>query len=105
MILGDGTTVTFTVPGPSVAMLPPLGTPAVVFVPVAGPQGPPGVGSPLTFTGTWSSFSTAHTFAYLPPVRLIDSTGEEVEIGVEYPDATHVAVTFPTPFTGTIVVG
>lgn len=108
MILGEGVDIVVVPPGPSFTTVAAPAAPPVLVFPVAGPagaQGPPGIGSPLTFTGTWSSFSAAHTFTYLPPVRLVDATGEEVEIGVEYPDPTHVAITFPTPFTGTIIIG
>lgn len=75
---------------------------------IQGPRGPSGSGSgsdALSFTGTWSSFFTAHDFPYLPPVLVVDAGGLPVETDYEYPDATHVAITFPAPFTGTITIG
>lgn len=68
-----------------------------------GPQGPPGTGAPevyqLQAVSTWNH---AHDFPYLPDVRLVDENNEVVEIGVEYPDAQTVYLTFPQPFTGTV---
>lgn len=70
-----------------------------------GPQGPPGTGFPSVFQVTdVGSWHQQHDFLYLPDVRLIDELGEDVEIGVEYPDANHVYIEFPTPFTGTIIL-
>lgn len=77
----------------------------VVRSPAQGPPGPPGRDGggtdPYPVTAI-SSFSQLHNFAYPPEVRLIDDTGELVDVGVEYPDDTHVYISFPTPFTGTI---
>lgn len=72
-----------------------------------GPQGLPGApgGSPQVIpVVAISSWSYTHSYPYPPEVRFIDADGEEVEYGVEYPDATHIAVEFPLPFTGTIIV-
>jgi hypothetical protein len=60
---------------------------------------------PIVYTvNAISSFSRAHTFPYPPDVRLIDTSGYGVETAVEYPDSEHVYISFPTPFTGTIVL-
>jgi hypothetical protein len=109
VILGADTVVTVEPPGPVFVTAAPPASSEVVVLPIAGPAGAAGTGpgrhDPVTFTGTWTSFSTAHTFGYRPDVWLIDAAGEAVDIAVEYPDATHVAITFPVPFTGTILLG
>lgn len=51
-----------------------------------------------------SSWNQVHVYSYLPEVRLIDETGVGVEIAVEYPDAAHVYIEFPLPFTGTVIL-
>src|SRR4051812_1789427 len=102
--------------GQTIIVDPPT-PPPVSVVPTPGPPGPPGgvtslngdtgdviLPQPATFIGTWSSFSTAHTFPYLPPVLVVDAGGLPVEADVEYPDTTHVAITFPAPFTGSITI-
>lgn len=101
---GFGTTLVVDPPAPCPVVVAPPAAPPAVVVPVPGPRGP-AAAAPLVFTGTWSSFSTAHTYAYLPPVRVVAADGTEVTADVEYPDATHVAITFPAPFTGTILIG
>lgn len=67
-----------------------------------GPQGPPG-GHPEVFellaVSTWTY---QHDFPYRPELRLVDVDNEAVEVGVEYPDAQTVSITFPVPFTGTV---
>ena len=86
--------------------------PDTVIVQGVGIQGPKGEkgddGSgiePEIYTLTAvSSWYHAHTFPYPPEVRLVDQTGEECEIGVEYADDTHVSITFPVPFTGTLIL-
>jgi hypothetical protein len=72
-----------------------------------GPQGPPGASAPLPLAYSVvavSLWSQAHSFGYLPEVRLIDPTGSAVAIGAQYPDANTVFLLFPTPFTGTIIL-
>lgn len=107
VILGAGTRVKLRPAVPRITTTPPRSS--VLVKPVAGPAGadgaPGGRPDPVTFTGTWSSFYTAHTFPYLPDVWLINQAGDAVEVGTEYPDATHVSISFPVPFTGKIVIG
>lgn len=50
-------------------------------------------------------FTFHHNLAYPPPVRFVDPTGLDVQAGIEYPTAGEVHVSFPTPFTGTILIG
>lgn len=71
-----------------------------------GPQGPPGGVLPDVHVGTWSSVTFLHAFPFLPSVRAIeDVTNNEVTVNPNYPDATHVSLQFPQPFTGTILLG
>jgi hypothetical protein len=51
-----------------------------------------------------SSFYGTHFFPYLPAVRLVDQSNSAVDIAVDYPDSSHVAITFPSPFTGKIIL-
>lgn len=70
-----------------------------------GPQGPAGPSglNPQSYVLTdVSSWFHVHDYAYPPNVRLVDGSGEEVEIGVDYPDASSVSIVFPVPFTGTV---
>lgn len=110
-ISGVAEIVDWSTSGLSVVIV--AGIPAVVQPP--GPdiivtfQGPPGIpgGSfvPLVYAlVAVSSWNQVHAFPYLPDVRLIDAAREAVDIAVEYPDATHVSITFPVPFTGTVVL-
>lgn len=62
---------------------------------------PPPITYAVTAISTWNQ---VHTFPYPPSVRLIDPSGEWVDIGVEYPNPTTVHISFPTPFTGTIIL-
>jgi hypothetical protein len=107
MILGNTDVIAVVPPGPRFAILSPPAPPSVLVLPVAGPAGTGGGSgsTPTVYSGTFSTFSASHSFTYPPPVRLIDSTGEDISIGIEYPDATHVAISFPVPFTGKIIVG
>lgn len=69
---------------------------------IIGPAGPPG-DAPLAFPlVAASSWTKVHAYPYLPEVRLVDSSGEAVEIGVEYPASNTVSISFPVPFTGTV---
>jgi hypothetical protein len=57
------------------------GEPITVTVGGTGPRGPPGVPAPLPLAYSVvgvSSWSQAHSFGYLPEVRLIDPTGTAV---------------------------
>lgn len=70
-----------------------------------GPQGNPGIGAATVYTVTAiSSWTQTHSLPYPPQIRLIDGNGDEVEIAVHYPDNTSVSLSFPTPFTGRIVL-
>jgi hypothetical protein len=72
-----------------------------------GPTGPPGTPAPLPVSYELvavSSWSLAHSFPYSPIVMLLSASGTQVYVTVEYPDATHVAITFPDPFTGTVIL-
>lgn len=71
-----------------------------------GPPGPPGpVVEPIEYdlinTSNWTQ---AHTLPYLPEVRLIDTAGRSVLVQVNYPDATHINIVFPQPFTGKVLL-
>lgn len=50
-----------------------------------------------------SSISLEHAFAN-PPIVYVVQDGELAMIGADYPDATHVYLVFPKPFTGTVVL-
>lgn len=65
------------------------------------PRGIPTVQYPVTLV---SSFHQAHIFPYPPNVSLVDQSGHSVNIGVSYPDSTHIFIEFPSPFTGTIIL-
>ena len=90
--------------------------PTVVVVRSPGPQGPRGVAGVAGVAGASapppqshdllavSSWSLAHTFGYPPEVMLLDEAGSVVETGVDYPDADTVSITFPTPFTGRVLL-
>lgn len=120
--------VTVTLEGPttvSVTTVPPtvstVGTPTITNtvsssteqvnvqeLGIVGPRGPQGPTGPsglnpqsYALTGA-SSWYHVHDYTYPPAVRLVDGSGEEVEIGVDYPDATSVSLVFPVPFTGTV---
>lgn len=85
-------------------------SPTVVVV--GNPTGPtgvvlPGTASlqPVTYNlAGVTSFSHSHLFPYLPSVKLVDSSGVTVGVTVEYPDASHVYIVFPQPFTGQVVL-
>jgi len=69
-----------------------------------GPPGPSG-GEPDVYAVTSvSSWTHAHSRDYPPLVRLVDSSNHWVIADVTYPDSSHVSLSFPTPFTGTIYV-
>lgn len=51
-----------------------------------------------------SSWNQVHSFPYPPSVRLINDLNQECDIYVEHLDSTHVNISFPTPFTGKIVL-
>lgn len=71
-----------------------------------GPAGPSGGYNPVS--GLYSnigSITIPHSFPYLPEVRLVElSSGLGVDVGVEYPDSSHVYIEFPQPFTGYIIL-
>jgi hypothetical protein len=70
-----------------------------------GPQGPPGTKFAEQYELTSvSSWNHAHDFDYYPVVRLVLPSGQEVETDIEYPDAHTVYISFPTPFTGTVIL-
>lgn len=72
-------------------------------VPVPGPPGPSGP-TPLSYpVSAVSSWFQAHNLGYYPMVHL-NQAGTLALVGAEYPDLGHVLVTFPTPFTGTIIL-
>jgi len=50
---------------------------------------------------TWTQ---QHTFSYKPAVRVLDTNNTEVLIAHNYPDATHVSIVFPSPFTGIVLL-
>jgi hypothetical protein len=70
-----------------------------------GPTGPPGSGvGSLAFTlNGVPSVTLEHSFAVLPMVYVI-ADGQLALIGASYPDATHVHLVFPQPFTGVVVL-
>ena len=54
-----------------------------------------------------SSWSMEHSFTYKPDVMLFDTNNggiERIYATTNYPDPTHVALLFPTPFTGTVIL-
>lgn len=67
-----------------------------------GPAGPPGGAPEVHPVTAISTFSVTHQFSYPPEVRLVDSAGDAVDVGVEYPTPQSVYIEFPTPFTGVI---
>lgn len=85
-----------------------LGQPIVVATPiVAGPQGPAGPpgNTPQSITLTAASdWNYTHDYPYMPEVRLIDPNGNWVGVGVQYPDAHTIYISFPVPFTGTVLL-
>jgi hypothetical protein len=92
-------------PPPVVVINPPPPAP-IVFISPPGPPGPAGggiaaVAYTLTAVGSWTH---THAFPYPPEVQLVLAAGERVYADVEYPDSTHVALVFPTPFTGTVIL-
>lgn len=78
-------------PAPTVVLNPALGG-------TLGPQG--ALSYPLTAASDWFH---VHAFGYPPQVRLVQD-GQAVDIAVEYPDASSVYLTFPSPFTGTVIL-
>lgn len=82
------------------------GTDTVVEVALVGPPGPIGPGyAPTEYDLTAvSNWTIAHGRTYLPDVWLIDATGALVAITVTYPDAAHLNISVPTPFTGKALV-
>lgn len=50
-----------------------------------------------------SSISLEHAFAN-PPIAYVVDNGQLALIGASYPDASHVYLQFPHPFTGTVVL-
>ena len=69
-----------------------------------GPQGPPGRSGVEYSLVSVSSWSHAHDFPYYPSVHLVDNTGQIAYLGATYPDASTVNLSFPQPFTGTVVL-
>lgn len=75
-----------------------------------GPQGPQGLpgqdGSvPTVFElVSVSSWTQAHDYSYLPEVRVLDADGFQVGLGVAYPNAHTVFLSFPAPFTGKVLL-
>jgi hypothetical protein len=60
---------------------------------------------PVTYTlSAVSAFNQGHSFPYLPGVRLIDASGQGVDAGVEFPDASTVHIDFPAPFSGVVIL-
>lgn len=77
----------------------------IVFIAPPGPPGPAGgAPSPVEYVVTAvSSFAHVHAFPYSPDVQLV-SGSERVYADATYPDSTHVHISFPTPFTGTVIL-
>lgn len=76
--------------------------PPIVFVAPPGPPGPSGA-EPLAFPLVAAgSVNAAHGLGFYPDVWFARADGEAVLYGIEYPDLSHVSVSFPTPFTGTM---
>lgn len=75
---------------------------------IVGPPGPQGASgqdgsAPQAYQlFAVSQWTQLHTYGYPPEVRLVDEDNEAVEVGVDYPDAHTVSITFPVPFTGTV---
>ena len=61
--------------------------------------------APIVFTGTWSSALLTHSFPYPPSVHLVGNDGKSYAVGHTHNDATHVAIQFPVPFSGKIILG
>lgn len=91
----------------------PLLPPSVVVVPVQGPPGPAGPpgdsSSALAFTQNVSSPMTSvtinHGLAFHPSgIVCLEADGSPalIGVGVSYPSAGQVVLTFGVPFTGTI---
>lgn len=81
----------------------------VVNLGVAGPRGDVGPQGPVATPVAYdlvevSMWTNTHTFPYNPWVQVLSATGTQMYVSAEYPDATHVAITFPDPFTGTVIL-
>lgn len=72
---------------------------------VGVPGQPGGAPNPIVYDLTSaSSFYRSHTFGYPPWVRLVLTDGTLALVGAEYPDSSHVAVSFPQPYTGKLIL-
>lgn len=91
--------------GPSMFTLgPPLQSSTTVDVPAPLPAPSGGGEEALRYDLTAvSSISLEHNFAAPPMVYVVQDGGLAL-IGADYPDATHVYLQFPQPFTGTVVL-
>jgi hypothetical protein len=107
--------VTTILDSPVVVVVPGPVQPTVIVSPpsapttIVQPQGPPGLPggapNPIVYElAAVSSWSQVHAFGYPPAVRFVDDTGTSVLCSVDYPDATHIHISFPQPFTGTVVL-
>lgn len=71
-----------------------------------GPAGPPG-GSYYVFTQNTPTtvWTIVHNMGIILPVTVIDSSGQEVEGDVDYPDLNTVVVTFSAAVAGVAYIG
>jgi hypothetical protein len=70
-----------------------------------GPTGPSGTTVAVEYTlVAVSSWTQAHSFGYLPTVSVFANGNENVAMSVSYPTTGTVHLTFPTPFTGKVVL-
>jgi hypothetical protein len=84
------------------------GTGAVVLTELSL-TGPPGIAGPRATPEFYpvvgvSTWTHTHSFAYPPDVRVLDAAEESVLIAASYPAPDQVSLTFPAPFTGTILL-
>lgn len=102
----DGPVTVIQPATPDVVVLPqPTPAPVVVINPSLGSTGGGGGGfDPVVYRLTaLSSWTVSHGFPYLPAVRLIEN-GEGVDSAVEYPADNEVHISFPSPFTGIVIL-
>jgi len=106
MQLAPGVSVTIVNPTPPRVVVAPVGPSAsqLVVVPSVGPQGPPGPvsGTELVQATPAASWSFLHTRGRRPAVAVYVG---DVLVGADVvATATTVAVTFPTPQSGSIIL-
>jgi len=83
-----------------------LGHSVRVSAGMQGARGPQGIAPapqayPLAAVSTWTH---THDYGYRPAVRVVDAAEQAVLIAASYPAPDQVSLTFPAPFTGTVLL-